>query len=99
MKNTVKTPLIWSVVALIVSGGLALGMSPTAFASAHASPKPMNISATGGDKTAVDSDGTQGSFTDAVQGVEDSDGDQDAFDLKKSEEATPQDKAENKMTK
>lgn len=59
----------------------------------------MHISASGGDKTAIDKDGTQGSFTDSVQGIEDSDGDQDAFNLTNSEKATPQDKAKNKMTK
>ena len=77
-------------------GGLALGAAPIASA---AGSKPMQIDASGGDNTAIDHDGTQGNFTDSVQGVEDSDGDQDAFDLKKSEEATPQDKAVNKMTK
>lgn len=77
-------------------GGLALGAAPTASA---AGPKPMHIDASGGDKTSIDHDGTQGDFTDSVQGVVDTDGDQDAFNLKKSEEATPQDKAPNKMTK
>lgn len=80
---------------MALMSGLALGTSPIASA-AH--PKPMHISATGGDKTAIDSDGTQGDFTDSVQGKEDSDGDQDAFDLTNSVEATPQEKAENKMT-
>ena len=77
-------------------GGLALGAAPIASA---AGPKPMQIDASGGDNTSIDHDGTQGSFTDSVQGSEDTDGDQDAFDLKKSEEAAPQDKATNKMTK
>ncbi|MFM9033456.1 MAG: hypothetical protein ACKOQ4_04090 [Mycobacterium sp.] len=48
----------------------------------------MNITASGGDGTAVDHDGTQGSFTDSVQGAADSDGDQDARDLTPSEIAT-----------
>jgi hypothetical protein len=34
-----------------------------------------------------------------VQGTIDSDGDQDAFDAIRSEEASPQDKAPNKMSK
>lgn len=59
----------------------------------------MHINATGGDKTAVDSDGTQGGFTNAVRGSVDSDGDQDAFDLTKSEEASPQEKAPNEISK
>jgi hypothetical protein len=42
---------------------LALGASPTAVA---AGPKPMHISASGGDKTASDKDGTQGSFADSM---------------------------------
>ena len=41
-------------------------------------PGDMNISVSQGEK--VDSDGTQGSFTNAVEGTQDSDGDQDAFD-------------------
>ena len=54
-----------------------------------------SVHATGGDGTAVDLDGTQGDFTDAVQGTTDSDGDQDAF-LTTSEEAAPQLKAPHK---
>lgn len=85
--------------ALALLGGVALGASPIAAAAGVSPPKPMHISASGGDKTAVDSDGTQGDFTNAVQGKIDSDGDQDAFDLTKSEDAAPQEKAPNKMTK
>jgi hypothetical protein len=59
----------------------------------------MHINASGGDQTSVDADGTQGSFANAVQGTIDSDGDQDAFDAIRSEEASPQDKAPNKMSK
>lgn len=72
--------------ALALAAGLALGPAPAATASTQ-------IDATGGDHTAVDRDGTQGSFTDSVQGKVDSDGDQDAFDLTKSEEAKPPMKA------
>ena len=54
----------------------------------------MNIDASGGDGTTVDHDGTQGSFTNAVQGTVDADGDQDVDALlTQSPEATPQDKA------
>lgn len=59
----------------------------------------MNISASGGDHTAVNSSGTQGSISDSVQGKQDSDGDQDAFDAINSERATPQERSPNKMTK
>jgi hypothetical protein len=62
---------------------------------ASAGTKPMNIDASGGDNTKV----VQPNITDSVQGVKDSDGDQDAFDLINSEDVTPQFKAENKMTK
>lgn len=73
--------------ALALAAGLALGPAPVATAAS------TQIDATGGDHTAVDRDGTQGSFTDSVQGKVDSDGDQDAFDLTKSEEAKPPMKA------
>lgn len=96
MRNTIRVSISSATAGLALVGGLALGVSPIA---AAAGPKPMHISASGGDKTAIDKDGTQGSFTDSVQGIEDADGDQDAFNLTKSEEATPQDKAKNKMTK
>jgi hypothetical protein len=96
MRNAIRVSISSATAGLALVGGLALGVSPIA---AAAGPKPMHISASGGDKTAVDKDGTEGSFTDSVQGIEDADGDQDAFNLTKSEEATPQDKAKNKMTK
>lgn len=96
MGNTLRISISSAAAATALLTGLALGTSPLA-AAAH--PKPMHISATGGDKTAVDADGTQGDFTDSVQGKEDSDGDQDAFAVTNSAEATPQEKAENKMTK
>lgn len=89
---------IGSLAALAVLGGLSLGVSPLAAASG------AQITATGGDGTSVDSDGTQGSFTNSVEGkltnsvegTQDSDGDQDAHDMTKSEEAVPQDKAPHK---
>lgn len=99
MRNTMRVSISTAAAALAVMGGLALGAGPIASAAAVSPPKPMNINASGGDKTTVDSDGTQGDFTNAVQGKIDSDGDQDAFDLTKSEEAAPQEKAPNKMSK
>ena len=62
---------------------------------ASADTKPMNIDASGGDNTKVESP----NITDSVQGVKDSDGIQDAFDMIPSEDYTPQFKAPNKMTK
>ena len=77
--------------AVALSGGLALAASPVA--AAKGTPN-MNIDASGGDGTTVDHDGTQGSFTNAVQGTADADGDQDVDALlTQSPEATPQDKA------
>lgn len=38
-----------------------------------------DVTATGGSGTKVDTDGTQGDLKPAVQGVQDSDGDQDAY--------------------
>ena len=96
MRKKMRIAMSSTAVTLALMGGFALGSSPVA---AAAGPKPMHISASGGDKTTIDRDGTEGDFTDAVQGKVDSDGDQDAFDLKKSEEATPQEKAPHKMTK
>lgn len=96
MRSIIRIPVSTGVATLALLGGFALGAKPV---TASAAPKPMNISATGGDKTTVDTDGTQGSFTDSVEGKQDSDGDQDAFDLTKSDEATPQQKAPHKMTK
>jgi hypothetical protein len=73
----------------LLGGGLSLAASP--MAAAKSSPR-TNVSATGGDNTAVDIDGTQGDFNPAVQGTTDSDGDQDAF-MTNSEEVKPQEKA------
>lgn len=99
MRNTLRIPISAAAAGLALMGGVVLGIGPTAAAVGPTLPKPMHIGASGGDKTAVDKDGTQGSFTDSIQGKRDSDGDEDAFDLKKSVEATPQVKAKNKMTK
>ena len=63
-------------------GGASIGTS--AIASANGT-----VTATGGDGTAVDSDGTQGDFTNSVQGTADDDGYQDAR-LITSEDAKPQ---------
>ena len=83
--------------AVALSGGLALAASPVA--AAKGTPN-MKINASGGDGTAVDHDGTQGSFTNAVQGTVDADGNQDVDALLiQSEEAHPQEKAPNKMSK
>lgn len=78
-----RNTLASAAVALALMGGAAIGLSPVAAAT------NTNVTATGGDGTAVDHDGTQGSFSDAVQGASDSDGDQDAY-LLNSEEAKPQ---------
>lgn len=95
MHNTKRS--IRALAVLAVIGGLALGAGPTA--SATGTPN-MNITASGGDGTTVDNDGTQGSFTDSVQGAADTDGDQDARDLTPSEMATDgMTKSPNKMTK
>lgn len=94
MLNFRRSAFAFAAAVLATMGG-GLAMSPVASAvSAHSA-----IAATGGDKTSVDRDGTQGSFTDAVQGQVDSDGDQDAFDVIQSEKATPEFKAPNKMTR
>ncbi len=78
-----RTIVASSAVALALLGGVAIGVSPVA------SAVNSNVTATGGDGTSVDHDGTQGDFNPAVQGASDSDGDQDAY-LLNSEEATPQ---------
>lgn len=67
--------------------------------TAAADTPPMSISASGGDGTHVVTDGTQGAESNSVQGVQDSDGDQDARDMTKSPEAVPQVLSPNKMTK
>ncbi len=78
-----RTSVASAVIALALLSGAAIGLSPIA------SAKNTNVTATGGDGTAVDHDGTQGDFTDSVQGAVDDDGDQDAF-LNGSEKAAPQ---------
>ena len=96
-KRSLLAALSSAAAAVALSGGLALVASPVA--AAKGTPN-MNIDASGGDGTTVDHDGTQGSFTDAVQGAVDADGDQDVDSLRtQSEDAAPQDKATNKMTK
>lgn len=70
-------------VALALMGGAVVGTSAIAAAGGAA------VTATGGDGTAVDADGTQGDFTNSVQGKADDDGDQDAF-MTTAEEAKPQ---------
>lgn len=84
MRKNSRTAVVSTVFGLALLAGVAV--SPVASASG------MQITATGGDGTSVDSDGTQGSFGDSVQGATDDDGDQDAY-LNTSEEATPQVKA------
>lgn len=98
MGISLRTTVASAATALALMGSVGLGAGPAASAKGT-KPPPMHISASGGDKTAVDSDGTQGAFASAVQGKVDSDGDQDAFDEIKSEEAKPQDKAPHRMTK
>jgi len=80
--------------------GIALSGTPIAGAvsGTDSSPTPgtpgdMKISVSPDEK--IDSDGTQGSFTNAIQGTPDSDGDQDAF-ATGSAEAVPQDKPHSK---
>ncbi len=53
----------------------ALAMFPLAGAAIAAA----DVEATGGSGTKVDTDGTQGDLKPAIQGVQDSDGDQDAY--------------------
>ena len=93
MRNIRRTSITLAMGLLLVGG--AVDASPIAAAK---TPK-AHISATGGLGTAVNKSGTQGTINNSVQGVQDDDGDQDAFDLVASEKAVPQDKAENKMTK
>lgn len=81
MRKTTRTAALFVTVGLALLAGV--GAIPQAAAQAP------SVSATGGDGTAVDRDGTQGKYTDSVQGVEDADGDQDAF-ITNSEEAKPQ---------
>lgn len=81
---------------------ILMGFGGTPIASAvsgtDSSPSPgipgdMKISVSPDEK--IDSDGTQGSFAVAVQGTQDTDGDQDAF-ATGSAEAVPQDKPHSK---
>ena len=92
---------IGSLAVVAVLGGLSPGLVQIAAAADGPPPPPhMKITASGGDGTAVDTDGTQGSFTNSVAGTTDSDGDQDARDMTLSENADQgQVKAPNKMTK
>lgn len=78
-----RTLVASAAVALICLGGVAVGTSPIAGAA------NTNVQATGGDGTKIDHDGTQGDFTNSVQGKADDDGDQDAF-MTTAEEARPQ---------
>jgi len=60
----------------------------------------MKISASGGDKTTVETTGSCADCKSSVQGAIDTDGDQDAHDFTKSENADQgQLKSPNKMTK
>lgn len=77
-----RTLVASAAIALACMGGASVGTS--AIASAKGT-----VTATGGDNTAVDSDGTQGVFTNSVQGAADDDGYQDAT-LITSEDAKPQ---------
>ncbi|MFN8071299.1 MAG: hypothetical protein U0R66_05735 [Mycobacterium sp.] len=77
-----RTLVAPAAIALACMGGASIGTS--AIASANGT-----VTATGGDGTAVDSDGTQGDFTNSVQGTADDDGYQDAR-LITSEDAKPQ---------
>ena len=76
------------VAATALAGFTVLGVGGAAIASAT----DMNINATGGAGTTVDTDGTQGDIKPAVQGTTDDDNDQDAW-LHPSPNAAPQYKA------
>jgi len=77
----------------VATGCLASAQSGTDTAATPGTPGAMNIGVSAGEK--VDTDGTQGSFAPAIQGTQDSDGDQDAFSTG-SWEAAPQDKPHQK---
>jgi len=81
-----RTIVATAAIALACMGGAAIGTSAVAAAVSD------NVTATGGDGTSVDKDGTQGDFTNSVQGTADSDGNQDAF-MTTAEEAQPQPQA------
>ena len=78
-----RTIVASAAIALACMSGTAIGTTAVAAAAND------NVHATGGDGTAVDTDGTQGDFTNSVQGTADDDGYQDAS-MTPAEEATPQ---------
>lgn len=83
MSKTTRRALVGvpcAVAAAVLSGGLALAASPVAAAKGSTY---MNVNASGGAGTTIDRDGTEGSFTNSVQGVVDADGDQDVDALYK----------------
>lgn len=88
MHTITRTSFAALAIALAMMGGAAVGTNAIAAAN-------TNVEATGGDGTTVDHDGTQGSFTNSVQGIIDDDGDQDAY-LTSSQMATPQSSAAHK---
>jgi len=73
---------------LCAAAAVVLGLAAIGGAASAAA----DVQATGGAGTAVDTDGTQGELKPAVQGTQDSDGDQDAFIIG-SEMAVPQTRA------
>lgn len=96
----IRTKLALAVGLTATVMGIALSGTPVAGAvsgtdssATPGTPGDMKISVSPDEK--VDSDGTQGSFTNAIQGTQDSDGDQDAF-ATGSAEAVPQDKPHSK---
>ena len=93
MRNALRTSVKSAAAGLVLMGGLALGAAPIAAATSDSPspPKPMQIDASGGDATAINSSGTQGTMGNSVQGTIDPDGDQDAFNYQSAEEAVPQD--------
>lgn len=72
--------MLISATAVVLFAALGIGGSAVAMA---------DVQASGGAGTVVDTDGTQGDMVPAVQGKQDSDGDQDAF-ITGSERAVPQ---------
>ena len=92
MRNALRTSVKSAAAGLVLVGGLALGAAPIAAATSDspAPPKPMQIDASGGDATAINSTGTQGTMGNSVQGTIDPDGDQDAFNYTSAEQALPQ---------
>jgi hypothetical protein len=78
-----RTIVASAAIALACIGGTAIRTSAVAAAAND------NVHATGGDGTVVDTDGTQGDFTNSVQGTADDDGYQDAL-MTTAEEAKPQ---------